>query len=331
MAVLILIVGLLSQLVAHTSSSVVRSTKGMDNIQLATLALDRVGNSITGMVTSGTGTLVAYKNSNGSDGLAMLTNTRVRSRARGSGANTNDSNIYVGSFTDIRMGTRGFCVIDTADPDLPTSPSIPMLNWGDGTVVWSTTNNAPTVQGDPTTALSKAAQDVVSPPSGGASGTMLDFSPLSRSIFRFELAFSLSDGTMVNGLSGSPPPRNKYFIANGAFTNAPVSFPAGTYPLAFSAETSDTTNASGQSVYVRAVVVGIVSLDATTQKLLSGAQLKQLASNDTFPKAASGQTPAQTWDITNQNGTVYTKIAPPNYPAPVLQNIRVTQRYYYVN
>ena len=350
MTALLLIVGLFAQLVNNTTVSVLRSTKGMDNTQLATVALDRIGTSITGMVASGTGTLVAYKNSTGSDGLAMITNGRVRSRTNG------DQNINANSFTDIRMGARGFCVINTADPDLPASPSIPMLSLGDGTVVWSTTNNGTAVQGDPTTALSLAAQDIVTPPTDANSpGAMLDFSPLSRSIFRFELAFLLSDGTTVSGSDTSLTllpslvnkasangkmidptclPRNKYFVANEEFFTPPATFSAKAYPLAFSTSTSDIApndNSKGQNVYVRAVIVGIVSLDATTQKNLTGDQLTQLASLQTFPKLTDGKTPVQAWNISDQNGPVYKKIVPPNFPPPVLQNIRVTQRYYYVN
>ena len=323
MAVLVLIIGLLSQLVDNTSLSVLRSTKGMDNTQLSTLAMDRIGNSIAGMVTSGAGTLVAYKNAGGNDGLAMITNSRVRSRIG------SDTQINVNSFTDIRMGARGFCVINTANSELPSTPSIPMLSWGDGTIVWSKTNNGVAVQGDPTMALSLAAQDVVTPPSN-APGAMLDFTPLSRSIFRFELAFLLSDGTTVSGSSGASLPRDKIVLSASSAT-PPVTFPPNTYPLALSAETSDAAPAAnGQSVYVRAIIVGIVSLDATTQKILTSAQLTQLASLNTFPKPLGGKTPAQYWNVTDRTGVTYPKLAPPIFPVSVIQNVRVTQRYYYV-
>lgn len=339
MTVLVLIIGLLAQLVDHTSLSIMRSTKGMDNVQLSTLALDRIGSSFAGMITSGAGTLVAYKNTGGSDGLAMITNSRVRSRAGGTGTNIN-----VDSFTDIRMGARGFCVINTADP----SPSIPMLSWGDGTIVWSKTNNAASVQGDPTQALLQATKDVMYQTSGsGQAGNMLNFSPLSRGIFRFELAFLLSDGTTVSGsganlpilpdltsAAAAPLPRNKYFVAGEVFATPPATFPAAAYPLAFSAANSDAAprnGSNGQNVYVRAVIVGIASLDAATQKILSSSQLTQLAATQTFPKITDGKTPAQAWNVSDQNGPTYPKLAPPSFPLPVLQNIRITQRYYYVN
>ena len=346
MAVLVLIIGLLARLVDSTSLSILGSTKGMDNNQLSTVALDRIGNSIAGMVTSGAATLVAYKNPEGSDGLAMLSNNRVRSRTGG------DANINVNSFTSIRMGARGFGVLTLPDLEMSSSPTIPMLCWGDGTVTWQTGNGGASVKGeqaDPSKALSLAAHDLVTPPTGNSTaGSMLNFTPLSRSIFRFELAFLLSDGTTVSGsgadlphlasLSGggsAPLPRNKYFVPGEELAGTPpATFPSRAYPLALNAVTSDVAannNSNGLNVYVRAVIVGIVSIDATTQKILTGVQMTQLADLKIFGKSEDGKTPTQKWNLADPGGESYPKIAAPNFPAAVLKNVRATQRYYYVN
>lgn len=370
MTVLILIVAMLAQVVQNTSSSIQRSTKGMDNTQLSTIALDRIGNSIVGMISSGQGTLVAVKNASGNDGLAMVTNGRVRSRV--TSANPAPS-ISVNGFADIRMGARGFCVINTMDADLsPTSsggnfPLVPMLNWGDGTVRWPTpppspatgTTPAPVpfVRDDPLQALADATSDVASQAaasnygSSGATPTpnMLQFSPLSRSIFRFEICFLLSNGKLISGATTAPPCNSRLYT-NGIPPLAPVTIPSTSnppplstvWPLACSAaDSNDTTGQgpNGQPLYVRAVVVGIASLDLSTQKILTNDQLQNLASINILAKTKDDPTtqaclpPAQVWDISNPTATTYQNIttANPTFPPAVLQNIRFTQRYFYVN
>ena len=328
MTVLVLIVLLLAQVVQATNTSIQRTTNGMDNNQLSTVALDRLGNGLAGMIASGQGTLIAVKSMSGSDGLVMLTNNRVRSR-------TDGTNINASSFSDIRLGARGYCVINTADPDLRSSsgtgsfPSVPMLNWGDGTVTWSA-QSAAAVQGDPLQALFEAASDLTTQMNNApASGAMLQFTPLSRGIFRFEICFLLSNGSL---LSTTTPPLNKHLITGGTGPTAPTTFPNPDLPLAFkAADSNDTTNAgpNGQPLYVRAIVVGIASLDVATQKTLQPAQWAQLANVTTLGKTTDGQTPLQAWDISSSAEPTYQNLKA--FPPPVLQNIRFTQRYYYVD
>lgn len=333
MAVLLLIIAMLAQVVQNATASIQRSTKGMDNNQLTTIALDRIGNSIAGMITSGQGTLVAIKNSNGSDGLAMLTNGRVRSRTSG-------LNVSVSGFSDIRLGARGYCIISVPDPDLPNTssgspPLVPMLNGGDGTVTW-TSQTATDIQGDPLQALFLGLTDVVNAAANNstADSKMLQFDPLNRNIFRFEICFLLSDGSLVS----NSPPLNAHLITGGAPPVATVTLnPTSTsgitcLPLAFTSRDSNApvnqiANSSPPAAlpvrYVKAVVVGIASLDSATLRLLSSTQLVQLGGVTDLPKANDGQTPLQAWSIST--------FKPPNYPLPVLQNLRFTQRYFYVN
>ena len=296
------------------------------------------------MVKGGGATLVAIKNQNGNDGLAMITNGRVRSR-------TGAADVNVGSFTNIRQGARGFCVINAPNPDLLLSagggsyPSSAMLHWGDATVSWAapdTTN----VQSSPTTALWQAATDVQAQTSN-----MLQFSPLSRNVFRFEIAFLLSDGTVVSGIStGSnnlallgaytnsgvaqaPLPRNRFFIKNEAFANPPKSFDPPAYPLALDpadSDTAPTANSGGQNLFVRAVIVGIATLDPNTMRILSDPQRTQLASKETLAKVADSAMPIDAWDISSNNTSTYTNLRGANFPSAVLQNIRFSQRSFYV-
>lgn len=346
MTVLLLIIAMLAQVVQNATSSIQRSTKGMDNNQLATIALDRIGNSIAGMITSGQGTLVAVKNSVGSDGLAMITNGRVRSR-------TSVSSISVSDFSNIRSGARGYCVITAADPDLSAMsngahPSVPMLNWGDGTVDWDISQTSTYVQADPLQALSLGLADMVKMMSGGtvSDAKMLQFDPLSRSIFRFEICFLLSDGSL---LSTSNPPLNKHLISNGTAPIAPVTLnPTASgsltlLPLAFNTQDSNyipiTVSNSSPPVtipplYVRAVIVGIASLDSATMKILTGDQLTKLGDISILAKTTDKQTPLQAWDMSDSTKTTYQNVSPSGsskFPLPVLQNIRFTQRYFYVN
>lgn len=343
MAVLVLIIGMLAQVVGNATTTIQRSNKSMDSNQSAAVALDRIGDSIAGMVKSGEATLVAIKNPSGNDGLAMITNGRVRSR-------TGAANVSVDSFTNIRQGARGFCVINAPNPDLllPSGggnyPSTAMLHWGDATISWNapdTTN----VQSNPTAALWQAATDVQSQASN-----MLQFSPLSRSIFRFEIAFLLSDGTVVSGSTGgtnlaligaytstgvaqAPLPRNRYFIRNEAFANPPKSFDAPMYPLALDPADSDaapTANSGGENVFVRAVIVGIATLDPNSLRILSDAQRTQLARTDTLGKVENNAMPIDKWDISSGTSTTYTTLRGSAFPPTVLQNIRFTQRSFYV-
>ncbi len=346
MTVLILIVGMLAQVVQNTTTSIQRSTKGMDTNQMATTALDRIGSSVANMVAYGQGTLVAVKNGGGSDGLAMITNGRVRSRTSVGSISVNDS-------SNVRMGARGYCVIPVTDPDLMvaggTHPLVPMLNWGDGTVDWdgkATTS----VQGDPLQALSLGVADVVKIMGGGTTSDakMLQFDPLSRSIFRLEVSFLLSNGTLV---STTTPPLNKHFVsvaAGGDAPTAPVTWDPTSgnnisqFPLAFKAadvHVAPVSSTPGPTplptpVFVRAVVVGIASLDNATLKILSANQLTKLGDISVLAKATDGQTPLQAWDISNNYTTTYQNLSSSGgygYPLPVIQNIRFSQRYFYVN
>ena len=190
---------------------------------------------------------------------------------------------------------------------------------------------------------------------------MLQFSPVDATIFRMELSFLLSDGTIVSGagrtltplstFSSTPTavclPRNKNFVTGEAFASPPAKFDATQYsyysqfPLAFNSTDSDAapdTTSNGRNVYVRAIIVGLASLDAGTQGRLSALQLNALSGSQVLAKVADGQTPLDAWDISSTTSTTAatnrTNLGPTGslkFPATVLQNIRFYQRYFYVN
>ena len=356
--VLALIVVLFAQVIAGTSASIQGSSNGMSLDQAGAIALDKIGNTLRSMVTTGSGTLVVIKNAGGttgnaSDGLAMIANQRVRNRSGGTYPNIN-----VTASTNIRMGAFGYCVVNTITSN---SASAPVLNWGDGTIYFppptGTASSTSDVPGDPSLALQNAATDVANEIAGSTSAAtpMLQFSPLNPSILRFEVCCLLSDGTIASGITGSNGkpltllsgysgntllPRNKYFVTGEALATPAVSFQSPQYPLAFNTSDSDVapdTTSNSQNVYVRAIIVGIASLDTNTQKLLSSSQVQALSGSAVFAKA-DGQTPLATWDISSTtsatataNRTKLSPSGPSQFPAAVLRNIHLYQRYYYVN
>ena len=334
MVVVVLIVVMYAQIIGGASTSIRRSSKGMDSDQAALVTLDRIGTSIKGMVSSGSATLVVIKNAsatnNASDGLAMVTNGRVRSRVAKTA-----SSIDVSDSSNIRFGARGFCIMGTANPDASTNPLTPVLNWGDGTTTFVPPSGTTAyVAGTPLQALSGAVSDVTNQINGNViTSPTLEFTPVSPSIFRFEVCFLLSDGSIASGYgpNGKPLPltsfsgqqgttllpRNKNFVAGEAFANPPAQFAVPAYPLAFNAQDSDAApnaDSGGVNIYVRAVIVGVVSLDVATQKLLTSDQINTLARADVLAKA-DAQTPLDAWNIT---GTTAAAIATRNKLSPAL-------------
>jgi hypothetical protein len=300
MAVLIMIMVLFVQILNHTLATTQTATKHMDIASQSRVVFNRLGADLAGMPAGNSATLVVVKdvggNPAGSDALVFVTRGRTRLR----GDVTNNA---------IRLGVRAYRVEAFADPALDSQPA-PMLAWGDGTVTW----NAPSsgtlqVSSDIAGALAAALADVIRQPATAA-GNMVQFQPLADGIFRFEVCFLLSDGTLV-----SAPPTSVTF-ASLASSNV--------YPLALSPEDSADPN----RLYVKALVVGVVGLDAAGRRLagVNGSLLPQLAG--VFPDPSASQTPLQVWDI---NTTLRASLAPPNYPPPVLRGIRAYQSYYYVN
>ena len=328
-AILAIILVVLTEIAGETSLTIQKTSRSMETSELCLAALDHIESDFSGMVTTGTATMVVVKNSVGvNDGLALISNVRVRSRTGAS--------ISVSGSSDIRMGVIGYCVANTTDADVSGSPKVPMLNWGNGTVTWlagqapngqyvnSAPLNLPGSLGGSNTALSGAVADISAVVSSNGTPpptpNMLQFQSLSKGIFRLEICFLLSDGTLV---SVSAPPLNKNFLSTASPPPAVTFNPAqNIYALAF--KSNDSNNAT---TYVRALIIGVAGIDSMTQKTLTASQLASLP--NALAKTTDNQTPLQAWDISDSSKPTYTNLKA--YPTQVLQNIRFFQRYFYVN
>ena len=158
-SVLALLVALTGQILSRTNAAVQVASKQLDIASQARTVLDQIGSNIANMmVAQGIAPIVVKDTgdtTSGSlnDGLAVITNGRPRSR----------SSVSNGPPSFVRMAAMGFRVISLQD-NLLNNASVPMLNWGDGTISWSTAGgaiqNATDAKSDMTTAISVASTDL---------------------------------------------------------------------------------------------------------------------------------------------------------------------------
>ena len=168
-----------------------------------------------------------------------------------------------------------------------------MLNWGNAAVLWPT---------DPYTALRGAATQL-----GGASVPMT-FDPVAPNIFRMEICFLQDDGTLV-----AIPPEDITFAVNPAAPNT-----GNPHYMALNKEA--TLNGNGR--YVKAIIIGMAGLSGDVRQLVD---MKTLSSK--LAPVKDKQTPLQVWDI---NAPAFAGSLP-EPKTPILNNLRVYQRYFYVN
>jgi type II secretory pathway pseudopilin PulG len=317
MSILVFLVVLVARILSSTNVAVQAASKQMDVASQARTVLDRIGGDIASMVVAqGSAPIVVKDTAPGppgsssgqyNDGVAFITNARPRARA--------------GTVTTpfIRMAMMGYRVSALKDSGLANT-AVPMLNWGDGTISFSTAGNtvqnslSKQVTSDFTVATNQAVTDVRT---GDTSGNhMLQFQGVGPGIIRFEICFLLDDGTVV-----STPPRDNTFpsVTNNAYAVA----------------LSKTVSADVSQRFVRAFIVGIAGLDNQTRQLVgsNGSNLDNLA--DALPNPAlTNQTPLQAWDFlsgTTPAQNLRTALLPPNYPKPVINALRIYQRYFYVS
>jgi len=309
--ILALILIFVGQIATGTSASISRTTRDIAITTMANNAFDRISSTMAGMITTGSGTMVAIKGTGaGSDSLVFLSNSRISSRT--------------GVTQPIRMSGLGFGVVSMTDDDVTGTPAIPMLTWGNGALIFANpstftaSTSASNGQIQPSTALQYAVNDMALAKTNGSGNTFLDFQPLGTGIFRLEVCFLSSNGNLLCGTQAAVP-LNKNFTSTYTGKQLPLAFK----PV----DSNDTTN----STYVRAIVVGIAVIDPPTQNLLTTRQLTTTLPND-FPKVTTdGVTPLQKWDFSNQTPTtVYSSLKNFGKPA-VLQYTRIYQRYIYVN
>lgn len=300
--VLAVLLVLFAQILGQTSSTIRAVEKHVDIASTTRIAFDRLGADLFSMVTGNVATLVVVKNAGGSnagsysDALVFVAKGRTQLRS-----GISDS--------QIRCGIRAYRIEAFADPSLG-SQLAPMLAWGDGTITWTAPGAGVAQAGSNIDqAMVAAIADVTG---SSAAGNMVQFQPLADGVFRFEVCFLLNDGTLV-----TVPPTSQTFAS---LTGGNV------YPVALSAQDS----ADPHQLYVRELVIGVVSLDAATRLIVgsNGSLLPQLA--DKFIDPAAGQSPMQAWNITT-NASLRTSLSPPAFPAPVLGAVQVYQRYYDLN
>ena len=311
-AVLSLMMVIFIQVAQNTVNATHLTEKQIDMASMSRIALDRIGSSLSAMVKSGAATAIVIKDIPDSinDGLVLITQGRDRFRSG------------ISDPSSIRLIAHGYRIAPTQDTQL--SVSIPMLNWGDGSVVFATANaSAANGYPDVVSAMSAAVNDTATATPGTS---FLTHEMLAQGIFRFEICFLLSDGRIVNtgnggsGNGSSLPPKNKNFSDFQAFANY--------YPLAFSATDSVHPN----KIYVRAFIIGIAVLDEQTMRLLvntNGSSALQ-SLGDALPNPPPNQTPLQAWNLQNPNSQASRNLRAMNLPAPVRNSIRSYQRFYYV-
>ena len=328
MGILVLLVALISAMFNQTNLAVRAATKQLDVSGQARMALDRIGTNLNNMVVAQGIAPVVLKDSGDAtsgtlnDGLAFITNSRPRSRSSVQEATPSPSPSF------IRMAMMAYRVLPLSESAFlsspipnPTPSPVPMLNWGDGTVSWSTAStlavqNAQYAKSSLPTVISGAATDLATLGSSFPTPVpkMLQFGGIAANIFRFEICFLQDDGTIV-----ATPPRDKNFAA----------ITGNTYPVAL----SKITSADPNQRYVKAFIIGLAGLDTQTRRLVgtNGDRLKNLA--DALPNpAATNQTPLQAWDFTSNStaATTLRNALQANYPLPVINFLRLYQRYFYV-
>ena len=318
-SVLVLLVGMVSQMMSMTGRIINASGKQLDLEAQSRIVLDRIGNNISNMVMAQGVAPIVIKNTmdlpsgTSNDGFALLTNARPRDRSP------------TVATKDIRMAIMGFRVNYTADA-LLGGKSSPELNWGDGTITWPT-QNAIQVKSDLVNATTAVVKDLQT---AGGTQQMIHLQPIGPGIFRFEICFLLDDGTVV-----LDPPRD---------SNYAVPLPGATGTNTFAVAISKATSSDANKRFVKAFIVGIAGLDSKTLAQLTEDQRKALPDtlSDPVQNAAPStglpngnyQTPLQAWDFTSsaQNAkNLSDKLKNNSIPVtPVLNSLRLYQRYYYI-
>ncbi len=319
--VLTLLIVLVSQITSQANKAISGAGRQMDTASDAGVALDRLGANLSGLTVAQGIAPVVYKNTPDSpsgksgafnDGIAFMCNSRTRER---SVVQTSPNNF-------IRMAMVGYRVQSFPD-DLLGGTNVPKLSWGDGTISYSKSDGTGNIQpvGNAASSNLQNAMLAVAGDLGDGGSSMIQPEALGQGIFRFELCFLLDDGTVVE-----KPPRD-------------LNFPAASYPVltgnSYAVAVTRETSADVNKRYAKAIIVGMAALDAKTRQLVgtNGADVYKLA-DDLPDPSATNQTPLQAWDFTSNTpaaNSLRTKLSAPNYPPPILQNLRIYQRYYYIS
>lgn len=249
MAVMGLLLTMVLQIVSQTSAWAKEGTQKMNATREAQTALDALANDLSTLfndnlsgVISGRTTVDGVSNST----IAFLSRARPRR-----------------DVTDSRLTALFYSVKSVSDPELGVGDKVPMLCRDYGSIPWTGTSGAALSQ-SPRVALSQAAQAT-------STNALLTQQVAARGVFRFEVVYVLSDGT----ITANPPARTPA-------QNLTPAIPVGAVDIDLHK--------------VRAIIVAVIALDDQSRRLLLSRSAQGLADYAAaFPSVGANQSPAETW------------------------------------
>ena len=308
MSVLALTLVLFSQIASHTMNATGLASRQIDVAAQARTAFDRIASDIGALQATNGLTLAVAKDKNGiNDGIALMARSRVLKGTSGAP----------------RFAVVSFKIGDSVDPAMggTEGATVSMLHWGNGTQDWNVPyNSANSLVANLKTAAASLAGSAVPPPVLPSKTFVMGYNPVAPNIFRFEISFLLDDGTIVNDASlVNDQNFDKVTGAKGVEVNY-LALSDKTAPLPL------------PNRYVKALIIGMAGISGDVRQLIGPAGVTSLIAAFPNPNPAS-LTPLQMWDINGGTPAAAAqrgRLDPPKFPKPVLNNVRVYQRYFYV-
>lgn len=302
MAVFTIIGLILSQVTSSITRTTKQSTRMMDASTQARLVFDRIGMDLAGLVKRPDTDFVAQNFSTPGANPILLFLSSVGS----SGLSTSNN--------------RGLSIISyevnghTENKDLQGNPR-PCLIRGGKAIPWSNSGNVPAAgfmglqpTGLPQTFLGPSFPTALLP------STSQDFDMLGAGVMRMVVGFQLY-------------PDNRPVQLRDGFTPAP-NFSRGQIVYSPPVRTLTAANGSTEQYLdlnrVSAIIIGIVSLDAESLRLLDATQVTLLGNAFTTPDNSANKTPVQGWMATANA----VNSLPATVPLQVRQAVRVYERTY---
>lgn len=266
-AVLALLLALTLQILGNTNAAIRTADRQMDAASRARAVLDRFDTDFSGaMLTQGASAICRVATSTNAPAIGFV----CRARARESGSSTVPSwqaNLR-GAIVGYRMNGRA-------------------LERGDGRFPFTGENVGDHVASDFPVVFGNLAKDLA------LEGEFLVWNPMGEGVVRFHVSYQLDDGTITQ----TPPE----YTMTSPQTGDAVSFLNGADILPCRAVAFDAQHApeSGtlQGRYVRALIVGVATLDRTTLTLASEhlEDLDDLGTPGVSPSADT-DTPLVLWE-----------------------------------
>ncbi|PAW78166.1 MAG: hypothetical protein B9S32_08200 [Verrucomicrobia bacterium Tous-C9LFEB] len=302
MAVLAILGLILSQITGSITRSTKQSTRIMDASAQARLAFDRIGFDFAGLVKRRDTDFVAQNLSTASPTSLLLFLSTVPASgiptAENRGLSVVAYRVSVHADNKDREGTARACL-------LRSGKAIP----------WHPIGSTPAsgfmglqANGLPQTFASNSFPPALLP------SNELDFDVLSPGVIRMIVGFQLyPDNKPVQLLNAAPPNPN---VARGQIVYHPP--------------TRLVTSNTGATVEyidlnrVSAIIIGLVTVDGESLRLLNAAQTVLLGNAFATPTDSDNKTPVQAWTATANA----VNALPATVPLPVRQSVRVYERTY---